>query len=103
MLTVKQFLRGAGKYYAANPSKNLSSIEALAWSAAEELASFAEMTFEPHDLHQAAPNTYMALWGLESYFKEIGHLPSQAHGLMMLLIERANWGLTAREDDTKRP
>lgn len=103
MLTVKEFLKGSRKYYAAKPAKTLSSLETLAWSAAAELASFAEMMFEPRDLHHAAADTYLTLWGLQAYFKDVGHLPSQSHGLLMLLIERDNWGLSLRGDDKVRP
>ena len=103
MLTVTEFLNGPDKYYVANPSKTLSSIETLAWSAAEELAAFVENAVEPRDLYRVAPNAYLTLWGLEAYFKEVGHLPSQSHGLLLLLIERDNWGLTALGDDKVRP
>lgn len=102
MISVSTFLAGAGEYYAKKPAKSLSSIETLAWGAAEDLASFIENAIDPADLQAIAPSAYLTLWGLEAYFKDIGHLPSQAHGLLMLHIERANWGLTRLGDDTVR-
>lgn len=103
MITVKQLLRGEGSHWVRKPSKDLSSIETLAWSAAAELASVAELMIEPEDLPRAWPDTWLVLWGLEAYFKELGHPLSQAHALTMLKVERVNWGLTASGDDTRPP
>ena len=103
MLTVRQLLRGEGKYWTTKPSQELSSIETLAWSAAEELASFADLLVEPEDLPEVGEKAWLALWGLEAYFKERGCLLSQSHALEMLMIERVGRGLTARGDDTEPP
>lgn len=103
MITVKQLFRGENKFWTRKPSDTLSSLEILAWHAASDLADFVEMTLEPGDLPKTLPQTYTLLMGLEAYLKDIGQLPSQSHALVMLLIERANWGLSAKGPDTKRP
>lgn len=103
MITVRQLLRGEGKYWTRKPSSERSSIEILAWHAASQLASLVELIIEPADLHRVWPDTYQVLWGLEAYWKDVGELPPQSTALVMLMIERVNRGLSARGDDTEPP
>src|SRR4051812_33602122 len=101
MMTVKQLLRGEGKHWVRLPSKELTSTETLLWAACSDLADLIEVTIEPQDLPRVWPQTWTTLWGAEALFKELGHPLSQSHALVMLLVERVNWGLTPRGDDTK--
>ena len=102
LITVTNFLKGEGEYYAKKHSDRLSSIESLAWHAASDLAAFIEMTLEPEDLPKAIPKTWVVLFGLEAYFKERKELLSESHALVMLLIEREQRGLEPRGNDSKR-
>lgn len=102
MLTVKKLIAGPGKFWVEKPSDHLSSIEILAWHAASELASLVELAIEPQDLPKVAPQTWMVLWGLEAWCKDVGELPSQSHALVMLIAERVNRGLSPRGDDTTK-
>jgi hypothetical protein len=103
VITVKQLLKAKDRLWAAKPSAKLESIEVLAWAAAAELSTWVEIVVEPEDLAQVSPDTYTVLWGLEAYFKDVGHPPPRPLAHIMLMIERVSRGLTARGDDTEPP
>jgi hypothetical protein len=99
MLTVKQLLRGKGKYWTDKPSKELSSGYTLLWAACSDLADMVEILIEPEDLPKTWPQTWTVLWGAEDYFRQLGHPLSKSHALILLLVERVNHGLTRRGND----
>jgi hypothetical protein len=100
--TVKQLLRGRNKYWQDKHSDKLSSIESLAWHAASQLCDFIQMTIPAEDLPKTLESTWMLLFGLEAYFKDVKELPPQSLALTMLLIERKIHGLDPHGDETRR-
>ncbi len=103
MLTIKQLLRQRGTLWAEKASNDLPSEVILLWHAAGELASMLELVYAPEDMQFIAPQAVEVLRGADAYLRDIGEPRRQALALVLLKLERVNYGLSPTGDETAKP
>lgn len=101
-MTIKQLLRQRGTLWAEKASDTLASEEILLWHAAGELASMLELVYEPQDMQFIAPQAVQILRGADAYFRDIDEPRHQALAMVLLKLERVNYGLSPLGDETSR-
>jgi hypothetical protein len=103
MMTIKQLLKQRGKLWAERAPDDLPSEITLLWHAAGELASMLELIYEPEDMQFIAPRAVEILRGSDAFFKDIDAPPHQALAMVLLKLERVNYGLSPLGEETSKP